>query len=75
MWEVGFTYNHFGCKSETDLWTKKELWCRRCLEHFSFLPITKTPQMLAPVQEVVPPTMEDLIRAIFREEIENQRGE
>jgi hypothetical protein len=75
MWEVGFTYNHYGLRNNSDFYAKKALWCRRCLEHFSFLPIAEIPKTLAPVQQVIQPTMEDLIRAIFREEIEKQRGE
>lgn len=76
MWDVGFGYCYHGQslfrpgEYQSPRATIVQLWCRKCLEHFNFLPCDK-PKTPPPA----PPTLEDMFREMMREEIEAARGE
>jgi len=69
MWEVGVVYKHihYASSSSEKYPYQTKLWCRACVETLGILPIKEG----AP-DETQPPTFEDLIREIVRDEQTSQ---
>jgi hypothetical protein len=78
MWSVGVTYSHghgrleyIGGKSTYGA----ALWCRACMQHLGILgPHQAQVEDAAAKPAPAPPSLEDLIREIAREEIAARTG-
>lgn len=70
MWEVGITRRSLDSPSMNAAAARqppKQLWCRECMVLAHILPCKKGEEEKLPP----PPTLEDLVREIVREEMQN----
>ena len=68
MWNIGYGLWHENTQPDVYAISRQsKMWCRKCVEALGLLSKPKTAVDPIPVQ---PPTLEDIIRAISREEAE-----
>lgn len=72
MWEIKVAFYHYGNRPEySDGLQPKALWCRKCVEPYPFL--LGRPRLEGDTSPP-PPTLEDFLRDIIREEVTAMTG-
>lgn len=69
LWDIGIGIETAGCSSYYSTSPKlahKQMWCRSCVIKAGLFPPSRTDEEKTPTP---PPTLEDMIREIAREEI------
>jgi len=72
MWNVAVLAEHFPDTPRAntyDAFISAQLWCRKCCEEMKIYPIVSRKKE----EEPLPPTLEDQIREIVRDEVENHQ--
>jgi hypothetical protein len=75
MWSVAVSYEHIGRGSVSPWRSRVQMWCSACMEKHGILPpptafVQDAPKPPPPS----PPSFEDLVREICRDEIQNRTG-
>ena len=69
MWNIGVSVSHHGSQiGRYETPRGKEMWCRKCIEKLGLLPAHGGKPQKPDEPKSAPPSLEDMVREIVREE-------